>query len=159
MQIKLYEIAEAYESIIDDETGEILDEEAFEAIQEAEDQKLECITALYQNKKALRDAIKAQKMELAKRQQALEKAMESIERLVDNHMRGRKWEGVHGKISYRKSTTTECTDEDAFLAWDDRWLYGTSEFKANKDDIGKAIKDGIEIPGWTRVDHNKMSIK
>lgn len=159
MSYSLWEIKEAYQSIIDDETGEILDYEAFEAIQDAEDEKIENVLALYKNKLALAASLKAEKLELGKRQAALEAQAESIKQLLERHLDGRKFEGKHGKISYRKSTTTEITDSEAFWNWEGRFMYVKNDPKPMLTEIGEAIKSGTEIPGCTRIEHTNMGIK
>lgn len=157
--MKLYEIKEEFMKLFDEETGEIYDIEALEKLEMAEEEKIRNIICQYKQLMAEASLLKAEEQNLAKRRKARENSAEWLLNYVDKHLEGRDYETTEGKLSHRKSTKCEMTDELAFLEWDQRFMYGKSEFIANKKDIGDAIKNGIIIPGWSRVDYMNASIK
>lgn len=162
--IKLYEVNPLIEKAIDYETGELLiPEEEFDALIQAEQDGIKYFVSLYKNalatQKAFEEEKKAQAELFDAKINACKRTAERAKSMLDKHLDGNKWEGTEGKISYRSSTTTEQVDLDAFLNWDGRFKY--MDFKPNphKDDIGKAIDAGEEIPGFSRVKHNNIQIK
>lgn len=157
--MRLFEIDAKFYELFDEETGEILDEEALEALEIERNEKVRNIICVYKKLVAEAEALKNAKLELAKRQSAKEKSAEWLLKYLDKSQAGNPFECTEGKLLYRKSTTTEMLDETAFLEWEGRWEYGKSEFKASKEDIGNAIKNGKKIPGWIQVEHNNPSIK
>ena len=162
--IKLYEVNDKIMNAIDLETGEILiPEEEFDALIKAGNDGCEYFVALYKNAKATMEALKAEKKardeDFDTRIKACERTMDRANKILSNHLEGQKWEGKNGKISYRKSTTTEPTDMDAFLNWDGRFRFLKFEPKPIKDEIAKAIESGEEVVGWSRDEHNNIQIK
>ena len=82
----LYEIQDnirkAIEQGFDEETGEILDTNALEALEIQRDEKIENIALFIKNLKAEAEAIKAEKMNLAKRQQTAENKAEWLKQYL-----------------------------------------------------------------------------
>lgn len=155
----LFQIDEEFMKLFDEETGEILDLEAFENLEQAKDQKLRNIICLYQKLNAEAKAIKNAEAELKKRRTAKENNAERLLNYISTYQNGLPFECAEGRLQYRKSTATELVDEEAFNNWEGRWAYGKSEFTPSKEMIGTAIKAGEVIPGWARVDHINASIK
>lgn len=155
----IFQIDEAMMSLIDMETGEITDIEAFEALEQDMEQKKRNYICFYKNLAAECTALRDAEKELADRRHKKEKTMENLLNLLDYHQQGAKWECTEGVIKYTKSTATEQTDEQAFLEWDGKWNFGDTEFKADKKAIKEAIKSGTEIPGWTVTERQNISIK
>lgn len=162
--IKLYEVNDKIMNAIDMETGEILiPEEEFDALIKAGENGCEYFVALFKNAKATMQALKEEKKarddDFATRIKACENTMNWATRVLNNYLQGNAWQGQNGKVSYRKSTTTEPVDVDAFLKWDGRFQYMDYQPNFHKEDIGNAIKEGKEIVGWSRVDHDNIQIK
>ena len=162
--IKLYEVNDRIMQAIDPETGEIIiPEEEFDALIKAGEDGCEYFVALYKNAKATMEALKEEKKarddDFTARINACTRTMERAQRVLANHLEGNKWQGKNGKVSFRKSTTTDVVDMNAFLNWDGRFQY--MDFKPNPhlDDIGKAIDAGEEVVGFTRSTHENIQIK
>lgn len=120
--MNLYEIneqiIEAFDLAIDPETGELIDEEAFDrlnALQENFEEKVENLALYVKDLKAQAVALKAEKDALAKRQKAAERRAESIERYLQNALQGQKRTYTRAAISYRKSEAVVIEDETEFL--------------------------------------------
>lgn len=151
-------LLDAFERAVDPDTGEILSEKALEEYDQLEqdfDKKCEQI-ALTQLMTALEaDAIKEQKMKLAKRQSQAEKKAKSIADFLAKVMNGRKLKTPRVTVSYRKSETV-VIDNTAKLP-EEFLTYKNPE--PNKVALKKAIKLGREIEGVTLEEHNNIQIK
>lgn len=157
--MKFWEIEQKYYELIDEETGEIKDEEAFDKLDAEETEKLARCIGWYKDMASDVDEFKKIEADCKKRRQALEKKMASLEYILNKHQQGRKFSCLEGEIKYTKSKTTECVDFDEFLKWDERFMYGTPTITPDKKKIKGAIDLGIEVPGFAIVEHNNMSIK
>lgn len=95
--MNLYEIdaalMAAYENAVDMETGEILDNEAYAAIDGLEmalAEKTENILLWIKNLSAEAEALKAEKMSFDVRQKRAERKVESLKRYVSKALEGKK---------------------------------------------------------------------
>lgn len=161
MSMSIYDIDAAIVSLIDTETGEVSDEEAFDALQMERDKKVENIGLLLKNTVAEAKAIKEEEASLAARRKTVENKAERLKHLLDYALNGDKFSSPRLKVSYRKSSTVELSE--GFTDWamsnaDDLLTY--LEPKPNKTAIKAAIKDG-RVPGdlATIETHENISIK
>lgn len=158
--MKLYEINAQLRAIadgaeFDEETGEIFDEQAIEALQIAREDKLEGIACLIKEHKAMAEALKEEKNKLYARQKAEENRVESLKRYLANCMAdGEKFKTARAQISWRKSQSVEVQDE-SILPED--YLKVVTE--PNKTAIKLAIERGEEVPGATIVEKTNIQIK
>lgn len=161
MSMSIYDIDSAIVSLIDEETGEVTDEEAFDALQMERDVKVENIGLYYKDLTAEAKAIKEEEASLAARRKSVENKAERLKKLLTYALQGQKFNSPRLKVSYRKSSTVEL--KDGFAAWaeenaDDLLTY--SEPKPNKTLIKAAIKDG-RVPDNLAVieTHENIAIK
>lgn len=151
------QIEEAVENgFVDAETGEILDDSALNDLQMARDEKIENIAIMIKNYKAEAEAIKAEKMNLAKRQQVMENRAEWLKRyLASNLDPGEKVTTPRASISWRKSETVEVED-----IWKipDQYLKRRDP-DPDKTAIKAALKAGEQITGAMLVTKNNLQIK
>lgn len=94
--MNLYEIdahiMAAFEAAIDEETGEIVNEEAYaalDALQEARDEKIENVLLWIKNLKSDAEQLKKEKQTLEARQKAAEKKAESLSEYVKKALGGK----------------------------------------------------------------------
>lgn len=159
------QIEEAFAKAIDPETGEISEEaiELINALQLEKDTKIENVALWHKNTaadiKAIGDEIKA----LQDRKRRLEAKQAWMDKYLEYALQGQKFETPKVAISYRKSTTVEFPNMEAFL---NSYCYsGTdyitikTEFVPNKTAIKEAIKDGKIVEGAALVEHQNMQIK
>lgn len=161
MTLTLYELTEAMQNFdfdIDEETGEILNESELEQIQMERNEKLKNCVFYYKNMKAEADALKAEKVNLQKRQQVAEKKAERMKEYLAFCLNGEKFEpkdDVRVKVTYRKSEAVECNDwtkvPDDYLRYKDPEL--------DKTKIKKAIKAGTKVEGCKLVEKRNIQIK
>lgn len=159
MYVPLYEINQKLMEAFDEETGELLiPEEELDAIFEAEKNGINYFMGLYKNASATAICFEAEAKKQKKRADAYKRIAQKAFERIEKHMEGNSFESEVGTISYRKSTRCEQFDEMAFLQWDGRFEYGSSDFVPDKTAIKEAIKSGKEVPGWSNNDYLNMSI-
>ena len=138
--------------IFDEETGEVTNIDEFEqlkaqfdALQMDRKQKISNIACLYKQVLAEAEAIKTEKMALAKRQQSAENRAESLKRYLDYALQGEKFEDARCKISYRTSEAVTFADGFDYSKLPTEFQKVTVE--PNKVELKKAIKDGQGFAG------------
>ena len=88
--MNIYEIDSAILALIDPETGEVLDNEAFDALQMERDEKIENIACWLKNTDAEAKAIRNEELELAKRRKALENRVDRLKAYLGYALNGNK---------------------------------------------------------------------
>lgn len=88
MNMSLYHIDQELENLIDQETGEVLDFDAFEALQMARDAKIEGVLCWTKNLAAEAKAIREEEKELAERRKAMESKREKLLAYAERARRG-----------------------------------------------------------------------
>lgn len=142
--MNLYEIDSAILNCVDVETGEIFDADMFDTLKIERDAKIENIALWIKNLKAEAEALKAEKLEFAKRQREAENKMESLKNYLATYLDGNKFESTRCKVTFRKSESLVIEDgafiPDAFLVY--------KEPDIDKNEIKRAIKqDGLQLDG------------
>lgn len=165
--MKLYEIANDYEALIEAiESGEIPEEaiaDTLEGIEALLEDKADNIACLIKNLKADVQAMRAEELNLADRRKSKESQIERLTTYLSETLQRvgvSKMETVRNKISFRKSESVLVSDEGAFIAWamenrDDLLTY--KDPAINKTAIKKALSSGEEIEG--AVIENKLNIQ
>ena len=151
----LYEIDSEIMDCIDTETGEIIDHDALDALNMARDQKIRNIALWIKDLKSESEALKAEKMEFARRQSVAESKMESLKKYLYSALGGQKIKETEYTISYRKSQAVEITDIDALPI---EYLV-IQEPAVNKQMISENLKKGTVVPGAQLVEHESIIIR
>lgn len=152
----LYDIDARILNLTDKEAGEILDEQAFEALQMERNEKLENIALWVKNLTSEAEALKAEEKAFYERRKSAENKAESLKRYLDSALNGHKFNTTKVAISYRKSTAVE-VDETKLSA---KWLREIpASYVVDKIEITKALKAGELVDGATLVEKNNLSIK
>ena len=152
----LYDIDSRILNLTDKETGEILDEQAFEALQMERNEKLENIALWVKNLLSEAEALKAEEKAFADRRKAAENKAESLKRYLDSALKGQKFNTTKVAISYRKSTAVE-VDESKLPA---KWMRVVPETHVvDRVEITKALKAGETVDGAVLVKRNNIQIK
>lgn len=141
---------------IDEETGEILNAEALDALQLARDEKIEGVGLWIKNLQAEAEAVKKEKDAMADRQKRLEKKAESLKRYLEWALAGEKFSTPRIAMTFRKSESVLIPDE-ALL--DDRFVNITMVKKPDKKLIKDTLKAGREVPGAELVTKQNLQIK
>lgn len=163
----LYEINSQIDQIlsnieIDEETGEVLfDTTLLESLQIAHDVKIENIGCYVKNLDSDIEALKTEEKNLNSRRKSKEKLVERLTYMLDNDLKGQKFETARCTISYRKSTST-VVDEAVFLEkYKDNPDLCTpnTTYKYDKAQLKKKIQAGETIDGVSLSVNNNISIK
>lgn len=176
----LYEIDEKLRVLeeygVDEETGELLDEDQFNAkfdeIQMALNDKIESSICFVKNLNAEVEAFKAEEKNLAQRRKIKENLAERIKNRIDTYIKAQytdeegnidivglnkyKMETPKMKLSYRKSESVNITDIDSIPK---KYIKTKTEISADKTNIKKAIKAGQDINGAELVTNINMQVK
>jgi len=158
--MKLYEIDQAIENLIDDETGEILDLDAFMDLQMAREKKVENIALWYKNMTAEADAIKTEIKNLAEREKAIRGKADSLKQRLAAILQGEKFETAKVSVSYRKSAAVEVSDN--FIEWakaNADHLLKYKEPEPDKTAIKQALSNGDDVTGATIIERVNIQVK
>lgn len=152
----LYDIDSRILNLTDKETGEILDEQAFEALQMERNEKLENIALWVKNLLSEAEALKAEEKAFAERRKSAENKAESLKRYLDSALKGHKFSTTKVAISYRKSTSVDVPDVEKLP---EAYRKTVTTVSADKTAISAALKAGELVDGATLVEKNNLSIK
>lgn len=150
----LYEINEQIAGLVDPETGEIADFEAFEKLNLDLDTKIKNIALWIVNLRSDAEQLEEQEKKFHDRKTAAKNKAESLKNLLDGFLSGEKRSYPEVVISYRKSEQVT-VKEDAKL--DDRFLRIKTEI--DKTALKDALKHGESIEGARLEVKNNIQIK
>jgi len=153
--MKLYEIDSEIMSLIDDETGEILDTDRFDELSADRDAKVENICLWIKNLKAEAEALKAEKDAFAHRQKVVENKMNSLKAFISTYLEGTSFKTTKVNVSFRKSESLEISD--IYKIPEDFLKY--KEPDVDKTALKNAIKAGASIEGAEIVEKLNIQIK
>ena len=160
--MKIWEIDEALEALVDEETGELLDFDAFEALQMERDRKIEGMGCWIKDLTAEAAAIKAEEETLKQRRAVIENRRDSLKDYVGRLLDGNSFETARVAIRFRKAPAHVEFDA-AFMDWaqenDDRFLR-YKELEVNKKAVSDALKAGEDVPhAWMADGGMSLTIK
>ena len=154
--MKLYEILAALENCVDQETGEIIDIEALDALEMQYEKKVSDIACWVKNLRAEAGALKNEKDALAKRQKVCENKADSLQKYLDSILNGAKFKDERVSISYRRSESVE-VDDAAIDELPARFI--KIEKSVMKTPLKDALKGGQTFDGVRLVEHNNIQIR
>ena len=161
--MNLYDIDQQILALVDPETGEILDYDAFSELKMAREEKIEGMALWCKNLTAEAAAIRAEEISLAERRQALEKKAKSLKEYLTMILDGSKFSTARVACSFRKSKSVEIKNEAEFIqAMEASQHYEYLKYSAptvNRTEITNAIKAGKEVPGAQLIEKHNLSIK
>lgn len=151
-------LIEAWEAAIDQETGEI-SEEGMAIISQLEmDQatKRENIACWIKNLRSDAAALKAESKNMADRAKSAENKADSLTRYLAADLNGQKFQTPKVAIGWRRS---ESVQVDANAVLPEEFIRRKITEEPAKDEIKKALKAGVAVPGCRLVESNNISIK
>ena len=159
----LYEIAQEMASLIDPETGEIRDYEAFDALSMAREEKIDNTAKWIIELEAEAKMVKERVDELTERARAAKKKAERLREFLQEYLQGEKRKTADYTIGYRRTEAVEITDEHATATWllarghDDALTY--PEPKISKTAVKELLKAGEMVNGAELVERQTMQIR
>ena len=152
--MKIYEIDDAIKALVDEETGEVLDVDAFMALALERDAKIENMIGWYKNENAEADALKAEAKALTERAASSTRRADRLKAYIEYVTDGQPYKCTSGETAWRKTTRVEIS-EDANLADE----YMRIKREPDKTIIKNALNAGAIIIGAALVEGRSMSIK
>ena len=160
--MNLYEIdariMQAFESAVDEETGEIVDTGAYaamNALEVAKEDKVENILLWIKNLDADAESLKKEKMAFADRQSRAERKVESLRKYVAGFLAGEKFQTSRVAVSWKRSTSAEYTGDLEKLPDD----CARVKKELNKTALKERLLKEEKIPGARLVKKNNIQIK
>ena len=160
----LYEIDQAILDCVDADTGEILDGEALTALQMEREEKLEGVALWVKDLRAEAEAVKAEADKLTARKKALDNKIDSIKTWLAAALGGEKLKTPRCSVYQTHSQRVAIEDEGKLIGFlqtlddSERFLrYRDPELR--KDEIKKALKDDVIIPGASLEETESVGIK
>jgi outer membrane murein-binding lipoprotein Lpp len=161
--LNIYEIDKAILDLVDPETGEVSDMEAFDSLSMDREAKIKN-TALYIKNlsatvKGISDEIKA----LTERKRVAQNKADRLMQLLEYALAGEPFATPEVEIRYRKSKALEVSDEAAAIDWLKEYGYQdclkVPPVTVSKNDVTALLKEGFEIPGVSLVERTNMGVK
>mgnify|MGYP000009771878 CR=1 FL=1 len=140
---KLYEIDSEILNCIDQETGEILDEERLSQLEMERDTKIENVALWYRNLLSDAEQYKAEKKRFEQLERSSLAKAGNLKEWLTYALQGNKFKTTRVNISYRKSDSVKINNAalvpEKYLVYNDPTI--------NKTLVKKALKDGIAVTG------------
>ena len=149
----LYEIDSAILACVDQETGEIIDPEALDALQMERDKKLENVACWVKDLRAEAEALKNEIAVLSARKKSAENKAERLKAWLGEALEGEIFKTSKVRVSYTHSTKLTVTDEQSVVDFIQSHYQDPEEFlkytqpEIRKDAVKAEIKMGVQIPG------------
>ena len=157
--MRLYEIDAAIYSLIDRETGEIRDFEAFCALSMEREAKLEN-TALYIKELQYEaDAIKAEREALYEREKQKRRRIEKLKEYLTAALDGEKISTARVAVSFRKSASLEFTPEFFEACKTSGRFLRVAAPELDRAAVREALKGGEELTGAWLCEKHSIQIK
>lgn len=152
--MKLYEIDEALQACFDEETGELLNPEGFEALTEAREDKIESLCLWVKELTAEAAALKAEKQAFEARQRAAERKAKNLKDYIAHILNGQKFKTTKCAVTFRATSSVNITDLLSIPA-----EFVEMDIKPDKMAIKKALAAGQEVAGAELVEGLSCTIK
>ena len=161
MSMSLYHIDRAILELVDMDTGEIMDYEAFEELQMEREAKLENVACWIKNLVAEGAALRVEEVSLAERRKTIERKIERLKKYLSEALDGEKFETAKCAVSFRK--TTSVSIGDLFYPWAEanapELLRITQKVEPDKAAIKEALKNGMEMVDAELTEGVSLSVK
>lgn len=160
----LYEIDQDILDCVDMETGEILDAEKLDALQMERETKLEGVSLWVKDLTAEANAVKEEADKLTARKRALDNKITAIKSWLLIALDGEKLKTPRCNVYQTHSTRVSVEDEAELIKFletldePERFLR-FREPELRKDEIKKALKDDVIIPGASLETTESVVIK
>ena len=155
--MNLYDLQINIDALVDQETGEIIDIDALNALEMERDTKISNIACWIKDLKAEGEALKAEEQSLNHRRKVCENKMESLKTYLATFLNGEKFKDSRCAISYRRSERVNFSDSFDLNTLPDYMKKVTVE--PRKTEIKDYLKTGATIEGVELVESTSMQIR
>ena len=160
----LYEIDQDILDCVDMETGEILDAEKLDALQMERETKLEGVSLWVKDLTAEANAVKEEADKLTARKRALDNKIQALKSWLLIALNGEKLKTPRCNVYQTHSTRVSVEDEAELIKFletldEPEKFLRFREPELRKDEIKKALKDDVIIPGASLETTESVVIK
>lgn len=156
----IYDIDSAIAALVDPETGELGDYEAFQRLQLAREAKIENLALLYKETRATAETIKAEADRLLQRRRVLEHNMRRMQEYLALVLDGEKFSSPRCTVSYRWSEGTETDPEFVDWAREHRpELLMEQQPKIDTQQLKRELKDGLVCDHARLVERQNVQVR
>lgn len=160
----LYEIDQDILDCVDMETGEILDAEKLDALQMEREHKLEGVSLWVKDLTAEANAVKEEADKLTARKRALDNKITALKSWLLIALNGEKLKTPRCNVYQTHSTRVSVEDEAELIKFletldEPEKFLRFREPELRKDEIKKALKDDVIIPGASLETTESVVIK
>ena len=157
------EIDEELLKLVDDE-GEILDIEAFEALQIEKEKKAEGMALWALDLRDEQEALKNEIDRLEKRLASAKRKEDSLKRFLAVVLDGQKMKTPTVSVSYRSTPSVEISNEDKVIGFAEKHpgyenILRYKPPEISKTEVKKLLQEGVEIPGARMTSSTSTIIK
>ena len=152
----LFEIDQDILSIVDDETGEILDLERLSELQMERAAKIDGVACYVKNLENEAAGLKAQKDAFAEREKAAKAKIDGLKRWLVQACGGEKFSSERCEVRFRRSEQVIVENVDALP---EQYLREKITVEPDKTAIKEALKAGAEIVGCSLASNISASVK
>ena len=156
--MNLYEINAEIRSLIDPDTGEVLDFDKLSEMSLALEAKKENVALYIKNLTAEADALKTEKDTLAEREKAKRAQIDRLMDYLSRFLSGEGYESAKVKCTFRKSTVCLVDDETAFMKRYPRFKRLPPP-KLSLQDVKDALKSGEKLKGACLADKYNLQVR
>lgn len=161
--MNIYEIDQQIMELVDPETGELLDAQAFMDLQMERDIKVENMVLWLKNLSAQSAAIKKEIDTLTERKHRADRKCESLKRYIAEILGGEKFSTAKCSVSYIRRKALQVQDIASLVSWLEenghRDLVVRKEPEVSKKSVTDLIKKGSEVPFAELVENTSLVVK
>lgn len=159
----IYEIDNQIASLIDEETGELLDVQAFMDLKMERERKVENMVLWLKNLSAQSAAIKKEIDVLTERKRMADRKCESLKQYITEILGGEKFSTAKCSVSYRRSKSLQVQDNASLVSWLEENghsdLVVRNEPEVSKKSVTDLIKQGLEVPFAELIEKTSLVVK
>ena len=157
--MNIFDIDEKMLELIDEETGELKDIEAFKELAMERDRKIENAALWAKELKAKSEALRVEAGILDARKKTADRNIERLKGYLDYALNGNRFETPRVVISYRRSKRINVLDEQGLRRWaEDHGCLRFKDPELDKTKITQAIKNGEMVIGAELAECNNIQI-
>lgn len=159
----IYDIDQAILDLVDPETGEISDPEAFDDLNMSREEKIKNTALYFKDVTATAKAISQEIATLTERKRLAENKAAHLKKLLEYALHGETFSSPEVEVRYRKSTALDLQDEAAAIDWLKESGYHdclrVPVVTVSKSDVTALLKEGVQIPGAALVERTNMGVR
>lgn len=158
----LYEVDARLYELVDPDTGELLNAEAFHQLQMERRDLLDNLIAWYKNTTAEAEAVKREAEALSKRKKALQKTSSSLLERIAWFLQGETFKSPRASVRYHTASAVELDNEREIIRWAEETGHTDCvKYKpvVLKDGVKDLLQSGVPVPGAQIVKRKSLVVK